>query len=125
MGLDTIDIDGFADEFAKRTLEVERNAVVAGAVAAFPWLAAGGPFAKIVTEVIGDVSEVFLKYLNDQIGWIAFKFNTTVFTTDQGKDYVASIEKLLKLPDDVSDAEWEKAEDEANRAFRNLVNYRR
>ena len=125
MGLDTIDIDDFANEFAKQTLKAERNAVVAGAIAAFPWLGAGGPFAPIITDMIGDISEVFLDYFNKQIGWIAFKFNTTVFTTDQGKDYVASIEKLLKLPDNVSDAEWEKAEDEANHAFENLVNYRR
>lgn len=124
MGLDTVDIEDLANEFGKDLIRVERNAIVASVVASSPWLAAGGPFAKIALEVIGDIAEEMLKYLNEQIGWIAFRFNTTVFTTDQGKDYIKTIEKRRDMPDDVSDEEWARAEEEANHALYNLVNYR-
>lgn len=125
MGLDTIDIEDLAAEFRKDILRAERNVIVSGIVAKNPWLLAAGPFAVAATDLIGDIVEIGLVYINEQIGWIAFRFNTTVFTTDQGKDYVEAIEKRLNLPDDVSDEVWDAAEEKANHAFKNLVNYRK
>lgn len=124
-GLDTIDIEDLAKNFKADTLRMETKLIVSGIVAGSPWLAAAGPFAKVATELLEGIIEELLDYLNTQIGWIAFRFNTTVFTTDQGKDYIATIEKRNKLPDDVPDEIWIKAEEEANHALFNLANYKR
>jgi Mg2+/citrate symporter len=125
MGLDTIDIEDLANEFSSDLLRIERDAIVASVIASLPWLAAAGPLAKVATELIGDVAEVILKYLNQQVSWVAFRFNTTVFTTDQGKDYIKTVEERRGMPEDISDADWEAAEERASHAMRNLVNFRK
>lgn len=124
-GLDTVDVDDLFKQFGEDLLRLETAAAVSSAVAFAPWLAAPNPFSKIALEGVEEVAEETLKYLNKQFGWIAFRFNTTVFTTDQGKDYIDSVTKRNNLPDDVSDEVWDAAEEEANHAMRNLVNYRR
>lgn len=125
MGLDTVDVDDLFSQFSEDLLKLETAAAVSSAVAALPWLAAPNPFSKIALEIIEKSARELLEYLNKQFGWILFRFNTTVFTTDQGKDYIATIEKRLALPDDVSDEIWDAAEEEANHALKNLVNLRR
>ncbi len=124
-GLDTVDVEDLFSQFSEDLLKLETAAAVSSAVGVAPWLAAPNPFSKVALEIVEKSARELLEYLNKQFGWILFRFNTTVFTTDQGQDYIASVEKRLKLPDDVSDEVWDAAEEEANHALKNLVNTRR
>lgn len=124
-GLDTVDVEDLFSAFSEDLLKVETAAAVSSAVAAMPWLALPNPFSQVALKIIEEISEETLRYFNKQFGWIAFRFNTTVFTTDQAKDWIATVDKRRALPNDVSDEEWYAAELEANHAMFNLVNYKR
>lgn len=77
----------------------------------------------VVGYVATKIIEWILAAALGKAGLVAFIINTKVFTQDQAKDYLAALKKLEQAPDNIPDAEWEKLEDEANRAFTNLVRF--
>ncbi len=122
MGLDTIDIEDLANQFGEDFVAVTTKAVMGAVYVKVPWLAGQGNFfGKVVQELV----EFIVQYIGHNLGLIAFQFNTYVWTTDQGQDYIASVEKRRAMPEDVSDEDWMKAEEEANHAFFNLWNLKR
>lgn len=89
-----------------------------------------------IAALTGPISGFFAPLINyffrSAVGWVVarlvnksdrflFGINMDLVTSDQAKDYRASIAKLIKAPDEISDADWEKLEDEANHNFGNLV----
>jgi hypothetical protein len=95
------------------------NLIYAELVAGAPWIAAW----PIVGNIARWIIERAVTFAATKGGLVAFMINSKVFTTDQARDYTKALEKLHQLPDHVSDAEWEKAEDEANHSFGNLFNW--
>lgn len=77
----------------------------------------------IIRDLMKSLLHKIIELLAGQGGLVAFVINTRVFTTDQAKDYMDAVGNILKLPEGVSDEEWEKAELKANHAFAQLVSY--
>lgn len=117
-GQDTIDIEDFANQVKKDLVSFFTNLVWANLIIVAPWLT-----SPILAIPVKYVIELIIEFLATTGGLAAFVINTKVFTTDQAKDYMEAVSNLLTLPDSVSDEEWEKAEDETNKAFANLVNF--
>lgn len=118
MGLDTIDIEDlvgqFSDDMVSKLSSLALNALMAQA----PWLSVARPFfAAIIKDAIS--------FLFREGELLAFTFNTNLITTDQWRDYAEQVERVRKLPEDVSDAEWIKAEEAKNHAFLQLVSLKK
>ncbi len=118
--MDTIDIEDFANQVKKDVITFFTNLVWTNMTTAAPWIN-----IPVVREILMAIIESIVTFLATTGGLVAFIINTKVFTTDQAKDYTEAIGDLLKLPEDVTDEEWAKAEARANHAFANLVNFRR
>lgn len=114
--MDSIDVQDLVDWtesfIAKRMIDF----ILAQAIIAAPWLgwALINPVARGIIEAGVNLGIKFL----DGIG---FNLNTDIVTTDQGSDYRKTIVALIKAPDDIPDAEWERLENEANHKFDELV----
>lgn len=116
--MDTVDIEDLAGKVKSSFVGFWTNFIYGAAVAQMPALA--GPIVStIVKGAIGWAVEL----MATKGGQVAFMINTGVFTRDQAKDFLEALRAIDKLPDNVSDEEWEKKENEANHAFGNLVNY--
>ena len=115
MGLDSIDIEDLATTFKNDFVSHFTNLAMTKITIGL------GPFAPLVREFV----EWIVTVLGTQGGLIAFMFNTNVFTTDQGQDYVKEAQLVNSLPDDVSDHVWEEAERRRVHAFVAAVNYRK
>lgn len=91
-----------------------------------------------IVALTGPISGFFAPLLNyilkEAVGWVVsiivnkadkflFGLNMNVVTSDQGKDYREAVAKVLTLPDNVSDAEWEAAELAANHKFDQLARF--
>ncbi len=120
MGMDTIDIEEFANEFKNSFVSVFTEVAMTALIASQPWIA-----ASPLRRPIHDFIEWIITLIGTVGGLVAFMINTHVFTTDQADDWFKSRQVLKNLPDDVTDEVWDKAEEEANHAFRNLINYRK
>jgi glucan phosphoethanolaminetransferase (alkaline phosphatase superfamily) len=115
--MDTIDIEDFAN-----SVKSSLHKYLLGVVITIPAVA-----AVIKVPVIGSLAKDFISFLISYVlgeaGLAAFIINTKVFTQAQAKDYLEALKKLEQAPVDIPDAEWEKLEDEANHAFRNLIRF--
>lgn len=116
--METIDIEDFASYVKSSFVTYFTNLAWATLVGAAPWLN-----VPIVRDVVKFIIERSVTFLATKGGLVAFMINTGVFTRDQAKDYIEVVTKIDQLPDDVPNAEWEKMENEANRAFENLVRF--
>lgn len=116
--MDTIDIEDFAEY-------VKSSFVTYFTELALTELAIVAPWTKlpVLSWLIRQFVNWVVDYLATKGGQVAFMINTKVFTQDQAKDYMSALEAMHSLPDTVTDEQWEKAENEANHAFRNLINF--
>lgn len=114
--MDAVDIDdlvNYAESFIAQRLV---DGILVQAVAAFPPL--GWAFLNPISRQFIELGvNVGIKILDG----MGFNINTDVITTDQGADWRKAAAVVLRLPDSVSDEEWEKAENEANHKFDELV----
>lgn len=120
MALDTIDIEDFANRVKKDLVSFFTALIWANVTIAVPWLN-----IPVIRDIVKSLIEAIVLFLATTGGLAAFIINTKVFTTDQAKDYTQAISDLMSLPDDVSDEEWDQAEQKANHAFAQLINYRK
>jgi hypothetical protein len=120
MGMDTVDIEDFANQVKKDVVVFFTNLIWTNITAAAPWVN-----VPVLREILKAIIESIVTFLATTGGLVAFIINTKVFTTDQAKDYTEAVGNLMQLPEDVSDEEWDKAERAANHAFANLVSYRK
>jgi hypothetical protein len=79
----------------------------------------------ILNKVSRFVIEQAVSFAATKGGLVLFMINTKVFTTSQASDYLTAISKLKSAPNDISDSEWRKLEEEANAAFINLISFSR
>jgi hypothetical protein len=110
----TIDIQDLVDITKKRGLELG----VAWIKTQFPWMG-----NSLVWVFIGPIVEMIVKTLMDEVDTFGFRFNSTFLTSAQAAEYREKQAKLLGLSSDISDEEWRRLDDEASKAFRNLVRY--
>ena len=114
---DTIDIEDFANAVKSSLLKYLLSVVLAiPEVAKITAIPIVGPLFKKLIEWI-------LSLALGQAGLAAFIINTKVFTYAQAQDYIDALKKLERAPEGVSDEEWAKLEDEATRAFSNLIRF--
>lgn len=86
----------------------------------FPWMAT--PWISWFTVPI---LKMVVGALLDEVELFGFRVNATFLTSGQAADFRAAAAKALNVPKDISDEEWEKIENEASEAFRNLVRFAR
>ena len=122
MPLDTVDLEDLANAFGDDFVAFTTKGLMTGIVAQVPWLAAGG---SMLLPMVEDGVRWLVKYLGHNLGLIAFQFNTFVWTSDQAKDYIAAVEKANSMPDDISDEDWMKIDEERMHSFGNLYNLKR
>ena len=114
--MDAIPIQALVDKtkafVAARTVEF----LVAKAVLALPFLA--WPVISTITrKAIEWGVEAALTFMDGQL----FNLNMDILTRDQASDYRKTIAALELAPDDISDADWMKLEQDANHKFDELV----
>lgn len=80
-----------------------------------------GFFAPVINFFLKKSVEWAVTVLVNKSDRFLFGVNMDLVTSDQAKDYRASVAKLIKASDDISDEEWEKLEDEANHNFGQLA----
>lgn len=120
MSMDTIDIEDLANQFKDDFVSIFTEIAMKGIAVEAPFIL-GTPFYGLIED--------FVRWLVTLIGTtgglVAFIFNTRVFTTDQGSDYISQAQVIKNLPEDVSDDDWDKAERKRLAAARNLINFQR
>lgn len=120
MPLDTIDIEELVTQFKDDFVSIFTSTVMSALIAEAPFLANPSMY---------ELAERFIRWVITTIatqgGLVAFVFNTRVFTTDQGSDYIKMVQRSKKLPKDVSDDEWSRVERERLRAADNLIAFKR
>lgn len=114
--MDTIPIEDFAKYVKSSFVSYYTDLAMTGILAVAPWSVPVSWLTRMFVEFI-------VTFIATKGGLVAFMINTKVFTKDQAKDYIRIINELHSLPDDVSDEDWEKKEDEANHYFHNIVNF--
>lgn len=82
-----------------------------------------GFFAPIINWIMREVVQWVIQTFVNKADKFLFGVNMNVVTADQGADYRAAVAKVLTLPDNVSDADWEAAELAANHAFGQLAKF--
>lgn len=114
--MDSIDIQKLVDYTESLIAGRMVDFLLAQAVVAVPWL--GWAFVNPITKGIIEWGvNVGIKFLDG----IGFNINTDIVTTDQAADYRHTVAAIHNSPDDISDEEWEKLENEANHKFDELV----
>jgi len=116
-GLATVDIEDFAKKVKSSLVTHYTNVAYVALVAQMPVLA-----TPVISSIVKAIIELVVEKLAGIGGLAAFMINTGIFTQDQAKDYISSIQKIDQLPEGVSNEEWEKAEDGANIAFSRAIN---
>jgi hypothetical protein len=116
--LETIPIETFAEYVKSAFVSFFTKLIWTELSVIAPWV--NTPLLK---QLLKWSIEKGVTFLATQGGLVAFMINTKIFSVDQAKDYREALEKLNKLPDGVSDEEWEKTEREANLAFERLIRF--
>jgi hypothetical protein len=117
--VDTIPIESLVQQVKARAIALGTNFVIAEIVAFTGPIS--GFFAPLINWLLKEVVEYVVTIIVNKSDKFLFGVNMALITTDQAKDYRDAEAKVLSLPDDVSDADWEAAELAANHAFDNLA----
>lgn len=113
---DAIPIQNLIDQAKRDFIAWSSSFIVTALIKSMPW-----------TVYIKSIITAFIQLV---ITWLVAKgelgifiLNTVVLTSAQAKDYRIAVAKRMNLPPDVSDADWEVVENEANHAFINLIRF--
>lgn len=119
--MDTIPIEELVQKTKALAIEYGSKLVLAEIAALTGPIS--GFFAPIINFLLKEAVNWVVTLLINKGDKFLFGLNMPLVTSDQGKDYRDAVAKVLSLPDDVSDADWEAAEDEANHKFQQLNNF--
>lgn len=115
---DAIDVEDLANMIKQSFVAYTSDVLYAELLSIAPWVA-----TPVVSFIVKKAIAWAVNILATKAGYVAFIINSRVLTMSQAKDYMDALNKIRSLPDDVPDADWEKAENDANHAFRNLIRF--
>ncbi len=108
----TIDVDSFVEKALATWIAWASFTIETWIFTAAPWLDVWG-----VRDAVKWVIKWAVKRYSVKTEKRAFFFNTRVRAADQAKDFELKAIAVDNLPEDVNDADWEKAEREKLVAF--------
>lgn len=114
--MDAIDVQELVDYTKALIAKGLKTFIMGVIVKEFP-PAATGVLQQMLSSFLDYVVKLVLNYFDK----MAFNLNIDLLTSDQAADYRDAVAKLIKAPDDISDQEWERLENEASSKFDNLV----
>lgn len=114
--MDAIVIEDIVAQTKARLITWATNFVWAKALIAAPWL-------SYISFMIKPAIRWVVTKLITEGEFGAFVINTRLLTSSQASDYVKAAIAVRDLPEDISDEQWTAKEEEANRAFDNLIRY--